>query len=232
MRPLFGAQFDLSPHVHVGGTIRTPALTLFKGVSATEESLADNGSASVGASFFDSDAAFTYRQPFEFHGGVAYTAARGEIEVDVHGYTPISAYAMIASDQPIVTYTNPGAGSAPAVSSRPYGGAISQSRGLANVAVGGHLVLNSNGVWRLHYGAGTDFSPVGDEDTVFTKLNRFSWSIGVSGTKGPLQFTAGVNYRSGSSDEVVIRNLQNGEPVNSTIHVETLGLIYSLSYKF
>ena len=150
----------------------------------------------------------------------------------MHGYTPISAYAMIASDQPIVTYTNPGAGAAPGVSSRSYGGAISQSRGIANVAVGGHLLLNSNGIWRLHYGAGTDYSPVGDEDKVFTRLNRFSWSIGISGTKGPLQFTTGVNYRSGSSDDVVIRNLQNGEQVTSTIHVATLGLIYSLSYKF
>ena len=118
------------------------------------------------------------------------------------------------------------------MSTRPYGGAISQSRGLANVAVGGHLLLSSSGVWRLHYGAATDFSPVGDEDEVFTKLNRSSWSVGVSGTKGPLQFTAGVNYRSGSSDEVLIRDLQNGEQVKSTIDVSTLGLIYSLSYKF
>ena len=174
-----------------------------------------------------------HRQPFEFHGGVAYTAARGEIEFDVHGYTPISAYAMIASDQPIVTYTNPGAGAAPGgVEPVRTGGAISQSRGIANVAVGGHLLLNSNGIWRLHYGAGTDYSPVGDEDKVFTRLNRFSWSVGISGTKGPLQFTTGVNYRSGSSDNVVIRNLQNGEQVTSTIDVATLGLIYSLSYKF
>jgi len=232
MRPLFGAQFDVSPHVHVGGTIRTPALTLYKSASATAESLAENGSASIAASFFDADAEFAYHQPFEFHGGIAYTATRGEIELDVHAYTPISAYAMIASDQPIVTYVNPGAGLAPVVSTQPYGGAISQSRGLANIAVGGHLLLNSNGVWRLHYGAATDFSPVGDEDKVFTKLNRFGWSVGISGTKGPLQFTAGVNYRSGSSDEVLLRNLQNGEPVTSTIDVTTLGLIYALSYKF
>jgi hypothetical protein len=232
IRPLFGAQFDMSPHVHVGGTIRTPSLTLFRGASATAESLAENGSSSVSASFFDADAEFTYHMPFEFHGGVAYTAARGEIEVDVHAYTPISAYAMIASDQPIVTYTNPGSGSTPGLSTRPYGGAISQSRGLANVAVGGHLLLNSNGVWRLHYGAGTDLSPVGDQDMVFTKLNRFTWSVGISGTKGPLQFTAGVNYRSGASDEILIRNLQNGEQVKSTIDVTTVGLIYALSYKF
>ena len=232
MRPLFGAQFDVSPQVHVGGMIRTPALTLYRSASATEESIAENGSASIGASFFDSEAEFTYRQPFEFHGGVAYTAARGEIEFDVHAYTPISAYTMIASDQPIVTYVNPGAGSAPVATSRAYGGAISQSRGLANVAVGGHLLLNSNGVWRLHYGAATDFSPVGGEDKVFTRLDRFGWSVGVSGTKGPLQFTVGVNYRSGTSDDVLIRNLQNGEQVNSTIAVQTLGLIYSLSYKF
>jgi hypothetical protein len=232
MRPLFGAQFDVSPHVHVGGMIRTPALTLYKSASATAESLAENGSASIAASFFDSDAEFTFHQPFEFHGGIAYTATRGEIEVDVHAYTPISAYAMIASDQPIVTYANPGAGLAPVVSTQPYGGAISQSRGLANIAVGGHLLLSSNGVWRLHYGAATDFSPVGDEDKIFTKLNRFGWSVGISGTKGPLQFTTGLNVRSGASDEVVLRNLQNGDQVKSTIDVTTLGLIYALSYKF
>ena len=39
--------------------MRTPALTLFKGASTTSEGLADNGSASVGASFFDANAEFT-----------------------------------------------------------------------------------------------------------------------------------------------------------------------------
>jgi hypothetical protein len=160
------------------------------------------------------------------------TGARGEIEVDVQAYTPIARYEMIASDQPIVVYKSAGAGTAPGVTTRPFDGFISQSRGMANVGVGGHLRLSSSGVWRLHFGAGTDLSPVGDENTMFTKVNLFSWSVGVSGTKGPLQFTAGLNYRSGSSDDILVRNLQNGDLVQSTIDVRTVGLIYSLAYKF
>jgi hypothetical protein len=139
---------------------------------------------------------------------------------------------MIASDQPIVTYTNAGSGSAPGITTRPFNNSISQFRGIANVAVGGQFLLSSSGVWRLHFGAGTDFSPVGDEDKVFTRVDLVSWSVGVSGTKGPLQFTAGVNYRSGSSDDIIVRNLQNGDQVKSGIDVKTIGLIYSLSYKF
>jgi hypothetical protein len=232
LRPLFGAQFDLSPHLLVGAMMRTPALTLFKSATRTSDGVAENGLSSIGASFFDADARFANHLPFEFSGGVAYTGAKGEIEVDVQAYTPVSAYAMIASDQPLVTYVNAGSGSGPVIDTRPNDGAISQFRGMANVAVGGHVVLTSSGVWRLHFGLGSDFSPVGDEDKVFTKVNLFTWSLGISGTKGPLQFTAGVNYRSGSSDNVIVRNLQNGDLVTSGMDVRTIGLIYALSYKF
>ncbi len=232
IRPLFGAQYDVSPHVLVGLLVRTPVMTVYKSASTTSDGIAENGSSSLGVSFFDSEAQFSNHLPFEFHGGVAYLGARGQIEVDVQAYTPVSRYAMFASDQPIVAYVNPGAGLAPVITTRPFGGSMSQFRGMANVAVGGHLLLTSNGVWRLHFGTGSDFSPVGDEDMVFTKVNLYRWSVGLSGTKGPLQFTAGVNYRSGSSDDVIVRNLQNGEQVNSGIEVRTVGLIYSLSYKF
>jgi hypothetical protein len=232
LRPLFGMQYDFSPHVRTGLTIKTPALTILSSGAVTADGLAETGSTSVGASFFDANAQFTNRLPFEFQGGVAYVGTRSEIEVDVQAYTPVSQYAMFASDQPIVTYGNPGSGSAPIITTGPFGGSISQSRGLANVAVGGHFVLTSNGVWRLHYGAGTDFSPVGDEDRVFTKVNLVTWTLGLSGTKGKFQFTAGVNSRSGSSDDVLVRNLQNGDLIRSGMDIRTIGLIYSLSYKF
>lgn len=232
LRPLFGAQFDLSPHVAVGGMMRIRPLTLFTNAVTTSDGLAAGGSGSVGASYFDSSAQFTNKLPFEFHGGIAYTGSRGEIEVDVQAYTPVSAYTMIASDQPIVTYGSSGPGSAPSVVTRPFAGTISHMRGMANVAAGGRFVLTSNGVWRLHYGIGTDLSPVADDDQMFTRVNLFTWSLGVSGTKGPLQFAAGVNYRSGTSDNVVVRNLASGEPLSTSIDVRSVGLIYSLSYKF
>lgn len=231
LRPLFGVQYDVSPHVLVGALVRTPAITLFTSGSVTADALAENGSSSIGASLFDANAQFTNPLPFEFHGGVAYKGTRVEFEVDVQAYTPVSRYALIATDQPIVTYTNGGSGSPPTVTTRPFDGTASQFRGMANVAVGGHFLLTSNGVWRLHFGVGTDVSPVGDQDMVFTKVNLYGGSVGLSGTKGPLQFTAGLNYRSGSSDDVIVRNLQNGQLVRSGIDVRTIGLIYSLSYK-
>jgi len=232
LRPLFGVQYDLSPHVRTGLMVRTPALTLLSSGTTTADVLAENGSSSVGASFFDANATFENRLPFEFHGGVAYVGPRAEIEVDVQAYTPVSRYAMFASDQPIVTYVNPGGGSAPVITTAPFGGEISAFRGFANVAVGGHFVLTSNGVWRLHYSVGSDLSPVADDDKVFTKVNLFSWTLGLSGTKGKFQFTAGVNSRTGSSDDVLVRNLQNGDQVKSSMDIRTIGLIYSLSYRF
>jgi hypothetical protein len=63
-------------------------------------------------------------------------------------------------------------------------------------------------------------------------VNLFSWTLGLSGTKGKFQFTAGVNSRTGSSDDVLVRNLENGDQIKSSMDVRTIGLIYSLSYKF
>jgi hypothetical protein len=232
LRPLFGAQFDLSPHVAIGGMMRTRPITLFTSAVTTSDGIAQNGSVSSAASFFDDSAQFTNRLPFEFHGGIAFTGSRGEIEVDVQAYTPVSAYTIIASAQPIVTYGSAGSGSAPVVVTQPFNGITSHMRGMANVAAGGRFLLTSSGVWRLHFGAGSDLSPVADDDQVFTKVNMFTWSVGLSGTKGPLQFAAGLNWRSGSSDNVIVRDLQNGDRVRSGVDVRTVGLIYSLSYKF
>lgn len=232
LRPQFGVQYDVSPHVLMGGLARTPALTVYSTGSYTADGIAENGSSSLGTSVFDAAADFTNRLPFEFQGGLAYVGARGELEVDVQAYTPISQHQMLATDQPIVTYTNPGGGAAPIVTTRTSNGWLSQSRGLANVSFGGHFMLTSSGVWRLHFGAGTDNSPVGAADQVFTNVNLYRWSAGVSGTKGKFQFTAGVNYRGGSSDDVIVRDLQNGDLIKSGINIRTIGLIYSLSYKF
>ena len=232
IRPIVGAQYDLTPHVAIGGLMRTPAISLYTTGTATSDGVAVNGSGSAGASFFDANTQFTNHLPWEFHAGIAYKGTRGEIETDVQAYTPVSAYAMYASDQPVVTYGFAGTGSTPVVNTRPFDGATSHMRGMANVAVGGLFLLTQSGVWRVHYGVGTDVSPVGDGDEVFTKVNLFTWSVGISGTKGPLQFTAGLNYRTGSSDDVIVRDLQNGQQIKSAIDIRTMGLIYSLSYKF
>ena len=113
-----------------------------------------------------------------------------------------------------------------------FPGVVSQSTTVVNVAVGGHVLLSDSGLWRLHFGAGSDRSGVGADDQVFTKVHFGVWSIGVSGRKGRLQFTAGFNYRSGTADDVILGQLDSGTLVQSGIHVRTIGLIYAVNYRF
>jgi hypothetical protein len=56
--------------------------------------------------------------------------------------------------------------------------------------------------------------------------------LGVSESSGRFQFAAGFNHQSGSADDVTLRNLPNGERVQSTIDVGMMGFIYSLAYQF
>ena len=230
LRPVLGVQYDASPVLRLGVMARTPAPTVYSSGSVTAEGVQVATGASAGISFFDPEAKFTNKLPFELRGGLAYIRGRLEIEVDVSAETGLSPYEMLASDESIVTYSS-GAG-VPTVSTQVFPGLVSHSTTVANIAVGGHLVLTDNGVWRLHFGAGTDRSGVGPEDTVFTKIHFGTWTAGLSGTKDRLQFTAGVNYRSGSAGSVVLGQLDGGTLIRSGIDVRTVGIIYALSYKF
>ena len=230
LRPVLGVQYDASPRLKLGFMARTPAPTVYSFGSITSEGVRVGGGTSTGVSFFDPDAAFAAKLPFEVRGGAAYIGRRFEIEVDVSAETPVSSHEMLASDEPVVTYAS-GSG-APVIATTAFPGVASQSTSVVNVAVGGHVFLTDTGTWRLHFGAGTDRSGVGPDDQVFTKIHFGVWSVGVSGRKGRLQFTAGLNYRSGTADDVVIGQLESGTLVQSGIHVRSVGIIYAVNYRF
>lgn len=232
LRPLAGVQYDASKHVLLGAMVRMPALTIHKSGSYTADGVADAGAGSQGLSFFDPSAEFAYRVPFEIHGGAAYVSPRLEIEMDVHGFTRIGAYSILSSSQPVITYADSGTGTAPVIATQPFTGFVSESRGVVNVSAGGHVAFRSGSPWRLHFGVATDRSPVGSADQVFTRVNLRGGTLGLSGTKGGFQFTVGVNYKSGSSDEVALRSLPGIDATQTTIRIRTLGLIYSLAFKF
>ena len=230
LQPIVGVQYDASPRLKIGFMARTPAPAVYSSGSVTAEGVGVNGASSAGVSFFDPEAAFASKLPFDLRGGVAFTARRIEIEVDVSAETPVSAYTMFESGEVITTYTaGPGG---PVITTRPFPGVTSHFDAVVNVAVGGHVVLTDNGVWRLHFGAGTDRSPVAEDDEIFTKIHFGTWTVGLSGTKDRLQFTAGLNYRSGAAKDVVLGQLDAGTLVRSGINVRTVGIIYALSYRF
>jgi predicted porin len=79
---------------------------------------------------------------------------------------------------------------------------------------------------------GSNQSPTGSEDTVFSHVDLTAWSVGVSGALGKFQFAAGLNQQSGMSRDVTLTNLLNGQPVLSPISVRLTGFIYSLAYQF
>ncbi len=226
-----GAQYDTGPW-RVGAAMRSPGLTLLKSASVTLDGTVDSGAASAGASIFDPDATLEYRLPWEFQAGAAYAGERVSLEIDLQAYTPVSAHSLIATDQPTVLYQDAGSGVPPAVFTRPFPGLISESDGVVNVGLGGHYLLLENRSLRVHGSVGSSRSPVGDADTVFNHLDLLSWTLGVSGSLGRLQFAAGVNFKSGTQDDHKLRNLLDGQVVNTQTEVSTAGFIYSLAYQF
>jgi hypothetical protein len=231
VRPLFGAQFDAGEHWRAGLLFRAPGFTVYREGSMVLDGTLDSGDQAVGASFFDPDARFDQRLPAEFHGGIAYVGGRIVVEFDAQVYTAIDAYPMISSPEPILTYTD-GPSSAPVVTSTPFPSLNSASRGFSNLSVGGHYVLSPTGTMRLHFGVATDRSPVADADQIFARADMFSWTLGLSGSMGRFTFAAGANVRTGTADNITIRNLLDGQTIQTKIDLRTIGLIYALSYKF
>jgi hypothetical protein len=226
-----GAQYDLS-RWRIGAAMRTPGATIFKSGVVALDGLLDAGASSQGASLFDPEAKFEYHLPWEFQGGAAYVRDRVQFELDLQAYTPVSAYALISSAHPTITYSDLGTGTPPTVVSQPFGGLTSASDGVVNVSAGGHFLLLKDRTLRIHAGVGSHPSPVGSADVVFNKVDLASWTLGLSGALAKFQFAAGFNSQSGSAKDVTLRNLLNGQVVRTPIDIRTMAFIYSLAYQF
>jgi hypothetical protein len=231
IRSQFGAQYD-TEQWRFGAAIRTPGLTLHRSGVVTLDGLLDAGTAALGASAFDPDADFEYHLPWEFQGGAAWVRERFEFEVDLQAYSSIDAYSMFATDQPVLIYGDAGTNRPPSVISQPFPGLTSASDGVLNVSAGGHVRLMTNRDLRVHAGVGGNQSAVGAEDDVFNNVDLVTWTLGFSGSLGRFQFAAGFNHQSGNADDVILRNLLNGQVLRSTIDVGMTGFIYSLAYQF
>jgi hypothetical protein len=231
LRSVFGVQYDRTA-LRAGVALRTPALALMRSGSITLDGTLDAGQASLGASLFDPDARFAAQLPWEFQGGVAYVGSRIQIEADLQAYSSAHEYVRLSTDQAIVIYGDTTAGGPATIVRQPYPGYLSSARGFANGAVGGHFRPWRDRDFRIHGGLASDHSPLDAGDAIFARINLLSWTIGASGQFGKFRFAAGVNRRTGTSDDIVIENLIGGRTVHTSIDVHTTGLIYSLSYQF
>ena len=231
LRAQGGVQYE-TPLVHFGAAVRTPGLTMHREGVVTLDGTLSRGAASLGGSLFDADALFEYRLPWELQAGAAYIRDRVVVEVDLQGYTSIAAHALLATDQPTLIYGDAGTGSPPSVILRPFGGLTSESDGVVNVSVGGHVQPLRHRSFQVHGGFATSRSPVGAADQVFNKVDLSSWTAGVSGAVARFQFALGFNWRLGTTSDVLVRNLLNGDPIRTPVDIRTGGFIYSVAYQF
>jgi hypothetical protein len=226
-----GVQYDRGDW-RFGGAVHTPGVSFYRSGSVALDGVLDARTGSIGASLFDTDAGFRYHLPWEFQGGIALVRTRFEIEVDVQGYTPISAYSLVTSDQPTRVYGDTGVGQPPFVLSQPFQGLTSESQGVVNVGGGGQFKVFKDRNFLIHAGVASNRSPVGDADEVFNEVNLISWTVGVSGSAGRFQFSVGLNRQTGTSDEITLRNLLDGAIIRTRADVRMTGFVYQLAYQF
>lgn len=170
-RATVGVQYDLSKEIQFGALVRSPAFTVIRDGTWTVDAMATLPGSTATLSFFDPDVRFDYKLPLEVVAGAAYVTDAFELEADVKFYGGHSAYNLFETERQGIQINSGISGTPPIVSSVPVANIVSESRAIVNAAVGGHFYLSKNRVWKLHLGFNTDFSPVGDEDQYFSKVD-------------------------------------------------------------
>jgi hypothetical protein len=232
LRGTFGVQAQLSPTVSIGAVVRTPGLGIMSGGDASLEAMIHSGTATAATAFFDPDASVQYRLPFELKTGAAWTGRRTQVEADLLIYPGTGQYTAVESDAPVTLIMDPGTGAPLTIEQTSYTGARIDSRTVVNVAIGGRYQLMQNRTWTLHGGYATDRSPVGEDDTAFSKVHLQHLTIGLSGRTSIFLGSLGLRYSTGRSDPIGLGPIPDGGTLETRFKVRSLGLVYSLALLF
>jgi hypothetical protein len=137
-----------------------------------------------------------------------------------------------STDQTWVLMTDPGLGGQPTEQRPTLTMPFVDSRAVTIIAIGGQVRLKEGGAWTVHGGKATDRSPVGADDTVFTRVNTQVVIAGISGKAKLALGSIGVRYQVGSTDEIVLRQIQSGQQFGTRLKISNLGLVYSVAVRF
>lgn len=233
LRAIFGVQVAPTSVIRIGIVTRTPGIRYGHSGLVSLDSTLNGGGPSIGASIYDGSASFDYKLPYELAGGIAAVGKRAQLEFDVKGYSSIDPYPLLASSQPITIYTDPGTGARGTTQTIPFPSITNSARAVTNYTGGGHVqVMELPFQLTLHAGIGSDHSPVSPEDhAVFGQVDFTVYTAGISGSFGKFSGAFGVNSRRGTAQNLVLQNLITG-PVQASLQIKTIGITYSLNYKF
>jgi hypothetical protein len=232
VRMTTAAQYDVTPTLRVGLLVRTPGLNVMRDGSSTYEGVLRAGSSTTTASFFDTSPDVEYRIPLEFKAGVSWVGKRAQIEMDLLSHAPGGRYPAFRTGEAWTLVTDPGSGSQPSTQQPALTAPFVDSRAVVNLAIGGQLRLKDGGAWTVHGGYATDRSPVGADDTLYTRVNMQVVTAGISGRAKIVLGSVGVRYQAGTTDDIVLRQLHDGPPVRTRLKISNLGLVYSVAVRF
>ena len=227
-----GAQADLSEEWKFGAILRTPGIRIVPSGVYAVDVVAQTGSRSQQSTFFDAEADFQYKLPFEASIGIAWVRPTFEVEIDVKGQTATSTYDGFSSTQPVVSINDPGTGGQAVVTTSPFPGRKFQGRAIVNLSIGGWLRLDEKGIWKLHAGFSTDQSPVGSEDQFFSRVNLSNATLGLGGAVGKIAGSLGLTYQFGTTDDVTVVDAGGGTLARTKFKISNFGILYSLTYAF
>jgi len=232
LRATVGMQYDFSPKITVGGTVKTPGIALSNGGSAGMDATLYKGGTTTNLSYYDGSPTMKYKLPFEFAAGVAYTVPRMTVEADVRVIQGGGIYDFFTPNRTVTGIVDNGGISTPRAVETQFRTFQVDQRSVVDIRVGGRFLLSEAGKLTLHGGFATNNSPVGDDDEVFQKANLLRFTFGMSGQKGRFFFAGGVDYQAGTTPLYDVYTAQNGQVIMTTVNVDGFSLIYSFGLRF
>jgi hypothetical protein len=224
-----GVQWDVNDRIRLGATLTTPGLGLGGSALLIAQSAVAGPEGREDVVFRDANAPFEYRLPSRAVGGMAMNLGAFEVEADVRYYGGHDRYEVLSSEASSLRVTTDGSGEL-SIEESVLPPVTEVTEPVTNLALGINYPLAAS--WRLHAGAFTDGSPVGDPETSpFGTVDLTGISFAVS-FGGRLSGSVGVSSSWGTTTEATVGPDLGGRARTSTVGIRTVNLHYAFSYTF
>jgi long-subunit fatty acid transport protein len=227
-----GFQWDVTERIVVGGSMRTPTLTLFQTGSLAYESMETDARAVTTQVYFrDPSSTFAYHLPLTLNFGAAWRENRFDVEVDVRYHAQISEYVLMGSAKLVETLRVDPATGLPTRTFTPFPGLTYGASTVWNFALGGRYKLDE--AWSLHGGIYSDAAPTAPSSShLFRSVNLWGLTAGAKLKGDHLSGSLGLGLCWGSSDDFVLGAGGTLPSVSTRLSIMSISLLYAIAYRF